>query len=72
MSWPYYKLAPQRPAWIDGLAREPVQHFSYIEVRFPYDDLSHHRFRPGTAPGAHACGICGRWVVRGMGRWWER
>lgn len=71
MTWPY-KPQPVSPSWALGVAREPVEHHSYIEVHYPYDSLSHHRFRAGTRPGAHACGICGRWVVRGMGRWWER
>ena len=71
MVWPYNE-APPRPTWASGTAREPVQHYSYIDVRYPYEDLSHHTMRADTKPGAHACGICGRWVVRGMGRWWEQ
>jgi hypothetical protein len=57
-----------------GTQRPGVSHYSYIapgaQLLFGRD-WRHHELTQ-TRPGARMCGICGRWVVRGLGRWWER
>jgi hypothetical protein len=57
-----------------GSQRPGVKHFSFTEpgaTRFYGRDYSHHELAQ-TRPGARRCGICDRWIVRGMGRWWAR
>lgn len=69
-SWTGSKRLP----WAQGVASRNVAHMGYV---FPQPDsraYGHHQLT-GThrrKPGAWTCGICGRWVVRGMGRWWEQ
>lgn len=58
-----------RPALnVDGRARKPVQHWSYIQQSYR---LRGHKLDPGTRAGAWQCSLCGRWVIRGVGKWWE-
>lgn len=44
-----------------------VRHFYMDRGRFG-------RFKRHTSeqPGGQKCAVCGRLVIRGMGRWWER
>lgn len=53
-----------------SVQRWPVVHFGYVWPQRNRRAYGHHQFKVGTRPGAHRCGICGRWVIRGMGRWW--
>lgn len=53
------------------ISAPPVQHWGTVVIgRGPAEEF-HHRLDAGTAPGAYECGFCGRWVFRGLGRWWE-
>ena len=55
------------------MQRPGVAHFSFIEpgaARFYGREFSRHELNQHKA-GARRCGICDRWVIRGMGRWWE-
>jgi hypothetical protein len=57
-----------------GIARPEVKHFSFIEpgaARYYGRKFSHHQLTQ-SRPGARVCGICGRWIIRGMGAWWNR
>lgn len=54
-----------------GIARPEVVHFSYIHRQGNARAYGHHDL-PQRKAGARFCTICGRWVIRGMGRWWER
>jgi hypothetical protein len=55
-----------------GTARVgPLAHMGYVFRQLNRRAYGHHVSRQ-TKPGAWCCGVCGRWVVRGMGRWWER
>lgn len=53
-----------------GYASPGVIHQGYIFRQRNARAYGHHKLRQAKA-GARWCGICGRWVVRGMGRWWE-
>lgn len=57
-----------------GTQRPGVRHFSYISptAMGSFGRDWHHHELTQDRPGARQCGICGRWVVRGMSRWWER
>lgn len=63
----------ERLPWARGVSNWKVAHFGYIELQRSGRTFSHHTLvgGPGRKPGAWTCGICGRWVIRGMGRWWE-
>lgn len=54
--------------------RPGVSHYAYIfhGARLAFGRDWHHHELDQARPGARRCGICGRWVVRGMGRWWDR
>lgn len=61
MSW------PDRPK--RGYASAKVSHVGYVFRQMNRRAYGHHVLQQDKA-GARWCGICGRWVVRGMGRWW--
>lgn len=52
--------------------REGVDHYAYIVpgAAQAFGRNWHHHALTQRKAGAKRCGICGRWVVRGMGRWW--
>lgn len=56
-----------------GTQRPGVRHFSYISptAQASFGRDWHHHELDQEKPGARCCGICGRLVIRGMGRWWE-
>lgn len=48
-----------------------VRHFSYVFAGLRnWRAYGHHELDRGTPPGVYRCGVCGRLVIRGMGKWW--
>lgn len=67
-SWtvPYWRNGPP------GHSTDPVAHWSYLWTQYDNRGRPFH-YRRHTAPrGVHRCGICGRWVIRGLGNWWAQ
>lgn len=60
-----------RLPWARSVSNWHVSHMSYVKAQPNGRRYSHHTVQDKPKPGAWTCGICGRWVIRGMGRWWE-